>query len=312
MRLRSCLNILVPHSMKYSLRSLMLAVTLGPPVLAGLYLWINRSVAWEAVALLAGWIFFFGIITAYWLRKSPATLGIGRRLRAQCSFCERADLETGAMAEGPNKVLICYPCASRCKELIEDECRSRGIEPGDPDWYGKGVYGANQCPTIPHPPPILPRSRRRAMPPKPKRRWFQFSLRMLLAGVTLAAMGAGWWKHRSDCLQQVQVHAQRNAGCAKKMYGDFEDDGLSDVWVDPFGPLSFTATITSGTESYTYHVESLPSRSGYDRWSLTLEHGKLPAAEERIQTELNHEAELADQYFHALWRPWERLWIKEG
>jgi len=38
---------------------------------------------------------------------------------------------------------------------------------------------------------------------------------------------------------------------------------------------------------------------------------ELPEAEQRIQKELIHEGELADRYFHALWRPWERFWIKE-
>lgn len=145
-----------------------------------------------------------------------------------------------------------------------------------------------------------------------KRRWFQFSLRMLLAAVTLAAMGAGWWKHRSDCLELVQVHAQRNAACAKKMHGNFDDNGPGVILVDAFGPISLTTTISNGNESCSYNVNSTPSSSGYDRWSLTLESGKLPDEEQRIQTELNREAELADQYFHALWRPWERLWINEG
>lgn len=141
----------------------------------------------------------------------------------------------------------------------------------------------------------------------PKRRWFQFSLRMLLGVLTLAAMGAGWWKHRSDCLEQVHVHAQRNAACAQKMCRDFPANN----WID-LERASFKVTRSSDEENYAYHVESVPSSSGYDLWSLTLESGKLPDAEQRIQTELNREAELAEQYFHALWRPWERLWIKEG
>lgn len=149
------------------------------------------------------------------------------------------------------------------------------------------------------------------MLPKPQRRWFQFSLRMLLAALTLAAIGSGWWKHRSDCLEQVQVHAQRNAACARKMFENLKDQGQTGGWID-VGPPYLTAAILDGQESCAYHVECVPTSSGYDRWSLTLESGKLPEAEQRIQTELNHEAELAEQYFHALWRPWERLWIKEG
>ena len=115
----------------------MLAITFGPPLLGGLYLWVTNSVAWELKAFLIAWVFFFGIITAYWLRKSPATLGIGHRPRAKCSFCKRPDLETGALAEGPDGVLICYFCIGQCKELIENECREKGCQPGDPSWYLK-------------------------------------------------------------------------------------------------------------------------------------------------------------------------------
>ena len=144
------------------------------------------------------------------------------------------------------------------------------------------------------------------MSAKPKRRWYQFSLRMLLAALTLAAVGAAWWKHRNVCLEQCRFHAQRNAACAKRMFGgdkdnEFENDG----W------MGLTATISNGSDRYSYNLQSSPTSSGHDRWFLTVQSGELPDAEQRIQTELTHEAELADRYFHAIWRPWERLWIDE-
>ena len=115
--------------MKYSLRSLMIVVALGPPVLAGLYLWITQTRMWELAAFMATWLFFFGLIVAYSSWASPRKLAIGGR----CSFCNRPYPETGAMAEGPSGVLICYPCASGCKDLIEQEYRNRGIELGNHD-----------------------------------------------------------------------------------------------------------------------------------------------------------------------------------
>ena len=147
------------------------------------------------------------------------------------------------------------------------------------------------------------------MSKKPRRRWYQFSLRMLLAALTLAAIGSAWWKHRSDCLERCHLHAERNADCAKRMFGPYSEL-RDDVWMD-LGPAFLTATISNGSDSYSYHLQTAPTSSGYDRWFLTVESGKLPEAEQRIQKELIHEGELADRYFHALWRPWERLWIEE-
>ena|SRR5258706_10511417 len=149
------------------------------------------------------------------------------------------------------------------------------------------------------------------MSDKPKRRWYQFSLRMLLAAVTLAAVGSAWWKHRNVCLEQCRFHAQRNAACANRMFGGNKDSELkNDGWID-LGPQFLTASFINGSDNYSYNLQHSPTSSGYDTWFLTVESGKLPAAEQRIQTELTHEAELADQYFHAIWRPWERFWIDE-
>lgn len=135
---------------------------------------------------------------------------------------------------------------------------------------------------------------------------------MLLAAVTLAAVGSAWWKHRSVCLEKVQFHAERNDACAKTMFGKSESDGIiKDGWFD-LGPSFLTAAIINGEEgSCSYHMQKSRTRSGYDLWVLTVEYGKLPDAENRIQAELDRESDLADQYLHAIWRPWEIFWIDE-
>ena len=40
------------------------------------------------------------------------------------------------------------------------------------------------------------------MDPKPKRRWYQFSLRAVLVLITLCALTLCWWNHRSFCLRR--------------------------------------------------------------------------------------------------------------
>jgi hypothetical protein len=143
----------------------------------------------------------------------------------------------------------------------------------------------------------------------PKRRWYQFSLRMLLVAVTLAAIGSGWWNHRSVCLEQCRIHAERNAACAKKLFGgpfstDTKDDGW-EIW-------GMVASCSGSNEDWRYTLKSAKTSNGYDRWVISVESGKLPAAEDQIKAEMDCEGEKADEYFHAIWRPWERLWIDES
>jgi hypothetical protein len=51
------------------------------------------------------------------------------RYPGYCSFCRKNYREVGPLAEGPDWVFICYRCLLLCKELIENECHRRGIEP---------------------------------------------------------------------------------------------------------------------------------------------------------------------------------------
>ena len=52
----------------------------------------------------------------------------GRR-DAWCSFCRRNHREVGPLAEAPDHVYICYRCTRLCADLIEEECKRRGVSP---------------------------------------------------------------------------------------------------------------------------------------------------------------------------------------
>ncbi|MFN0021390.1 MAG: hypothetical protein ACKVP0_24330 [Pirellulaceae bacterium] len=139
----------------------------------------------------------------------------------------------------------------------------------------------------------------------PKRRWFQFNLRTLFVVLTLFCVGSAWWNHRSFCLEQIRFHADRNESCARRVFhGIVAKDDLTSVE----GVVSFGGS----TDGWGYLLQVSPTSSGYRRWTVTLEADKTPPiSEQQIKTEMDREAELADQYFHALWRPWERLWIED-
>ena len=49
-----------------------------------------------------------------------------------------------------------------------------------------------------------------AVSEKPKHRWYQFSLRMLLVIPLLVGVSIGFWGyHREYCLHQAEIHSQR-------------------------------------------------------------------------------------------------------
>jgi hypothetical protein len=51
-----------------------------------------------------------------------------KRELVSCSFCNKSHKEVGPLAEGPNRVYICYPCVKLCAKIIEGECRYLGID----------------------------------------------------------------------------------------------------------------------------------------------------------------------------------------
>lgn len=146
------------------------------------------------------------------------------------------------------------------------------------------------------------------MTAKPKFRWYQFSLKSLLFAMTLVAIGSAWWSHRSFCLEQFRIHADRNGACARKVHdgiiteSDFtKNDGVIGLGYSGAG---------DGSNGWGYLLEVSPTSSGYRRWKVTLSETP-PVSEQQNKAEMDREAELADQYFHALWRPWERLGIND-
>jgi ATP-dependent Clp protease ATP-binding subunit ClpX len=50
-----------------------------------------------------------------------------RREHRYCSFCRKDYQEVGLLAEGPDKVYICYGCVLLLKHVIEEESGLRGL-----------------------------------------------------------------------------------------------------------------------------------------------------------------------------------------
>src|SRR5436190_4369386 len=100
------------------------------------------------------------------------------------------------------------------------------------------------------------------------RRWYQFSLLMLLAVMTLSALGMAWWKHRSDCLQRARFHAERNVARAREILG-------VDVAEQLYGVTYINAFMHYGGH-YTYSVMPRQTLSGHEMVVLTVDSGKLP------------------------------------
>jgi hypothetical protein len=51
------------------------------------------------------------------------------RVPGYCSFCRKSYRDVGPLAEGPDRVYICYPCTLLCADLIKDECRPQNFRP---------------------------------------------------------------------------------------------------------------------------------------------------------------------------------------
>ena len=135
-----------------------------------------------------------------------------------------------------------------------------------------------------------------------KPRWYQFSLRMLLAIMTLSSLGMAWWNHRRDCLQRARFHAEQNVSRAREIWGfDFANSLYGMTYIH-----------RGGDPNYSYSLMPRQTISGYGMVVLIVKSGKLPDKEKRLQAELTGEAEMSDQYFHAIWRPWERFLIDEA
>ena len=133
------------------------------------------------------------------------------------------------------------------------------------------------------------------------RRWYQFSLRMLLAIVTVSALGLAWWRHRSDCLERSRFHAEQNLALAKEILKLGQLHGIL---------YAFRRYDSEAICSLT--VMPRESSSGCPMVVFTIHSGNLSDKDKERHAEMTREAELSDQYYHAIWRPWERLWIDES
>jgi hypothetical protein len=139
-----------------------------------------------------------------------------------------------------------------------------------------------------------------AVSDKPKRRWFQFSLRTMFIVITISAAGGAWWNHRDFCLKKCRFHSGQHLTFADIFIPQNED---SDCWDGEWEFLEDGRPVVS-------RVNCSYAPSGFKRLTLTVKQGVLPEFEQEIKSRMDREATLADQYFHAIWRPWERLWVK--
>jgi hypothetical protein len=131
--------------MNYSLRSLMWAVGLGPPLLAGLYVLVTQPPSWEVWTILAGWPIIFGLFVAYYARAAAKA-----RKGAFCSFCGRWQAEVGDMAEAGTRGIFIF--AIRARTVAKSLSREDVANVGGSLLITNGPK--TTCPTLHHPPRI--------------------------------------------------------------------------------------------------------------------------------------------------------------
>jgi len=114
--------------MRYRLRTLLILLAIGPPVLAVTWM-VGRGGSVHPVLLVA--VIYMSLVVmllvASWATEAGAFSPIARRsgLRdrpvAHCSFCRQSHREVGPLAEGPDAVYICRACVQACGNLIDEE-----------------------------------------------------------------------------------------------------------------------------------------------------------------------------------------------
>jgi hypothetical protein len=114
--------------MRYRLRTLLIFLATGPPMIAVVLMMATGSVVHP---ILLGAVVYMSLVAALialsWTAESEATSHLAARLGAwtrapgHCSFCARNYREAGPLAEGPHRVYICEQCIQSCSELIAAE-----------------------------------------------------------------------------------------------------------------------------------------------------------------------------------------------
>ena len=119
-----------------------------------------------------------------------------------------------------------------------------------------------------------------AVSDKPKRRWYQFSLRTLLLAMTFAGIVFGtvlpWRVHRQFCLSRAELHRSKLL--------DYQGED----------------------------VQFVSGLLGTDEEVLALLSAQMKAKYERLKKQDESHKALASAYEHAVWFPWERLWIDDS
>jgi hypothetical protein len=100
---------------RYRLRTLLLLLSLAPPVFAGIA-WLTGFGEAGQLALFVA--IYIGLAALLIVASKFLELTVPYRPRGMCSYC---GLAKRPLVEGPEDVLICRECAERCIALIDEE-----------------------------------------------------------------------------------------------------------------------------------------------------------------------------------------------
>jgi len=107
--------------MRFRLRTLLILMSVGPPVLAAVAWLAGFGRAGPIALAVAIYICLAGVLIVA-SRMMEATAP--HRPRGTCSYC---GLAKRPLAEGPEEVLICRECAEKCIALIDDEAARQNL-----------------------------------------------------------------------------------------------------------------------------------------------------------------------------------------
>jgi hypothetical protein len=121
-----------------------------------------------------------------------------------------------------------------------------------------------------------------AMNEKPKHRWYQFSLKTLVLAPAFVGIVLGtflpWRVHRQFCLNRAEFHRSKIL--------DYQGERVEFV----------SGGLNGGT----------------DEEILAILSSQMKAKRERLKQQDDSHKALASAYEHAIWLPWERIWIDDS